>query len=114
MTFTEYERLAINTAAGASTESKEGALLNAALGFAGEGGEICDKVKKYIFHGHDPHKEGEREALIGEVGDVMWYCMLACWALDTTMEQAAKNNVLKLKERYPNGFSAERSEARYT
>lgn len=42
---------------------------NAALGFAGEFGEICDLIKKHEFHGH----ELDKEKLKLELGDLLFY-----------------------------------------
>ena len=40
---------------------------NYLLGLLGESGEVCEAVKKHIYHGHGPEKIQE------EVGDVFWY-----------------------------------------
>lgn len=113
MTFYEYERLAIQTAAAASIESSGSALLNAALGFAGESGEFCDILKKCLYHGHKMDKES-RAKLQAEVGDILWYASLAAYGLGTTMETIAQGNIEKLRKRYPDGFSSERSKERYS
>lgn len=39
------------------------------LGLVGESGEVCDLVKKHVLHGHAL----DREKLIKELGDVLWY-----------------------------------------
>lgn len=113
LSFNEYQQLALRTAAEASIESPDASIQNAALGFAGEGGEFCDLVKKLLFHGHLMTDE-VKQKLRDEVGDILWYCALACRGLDTTMEQVARDNVRKLAARYPEGFSQERSRGRYT
>ena len=48
-----------------------------------------------------------------ELGDIMWYMMQACRALDTTLEEIVQMNVDKLKARYPGGeFDVHYSENR--
>ena len=80
-------------------------LLNAALGLAGESGEVADHVKKYLFHDHPL----DREKLILELGDLQWYIMQACYALNTNIEAVMSANITKLEARYPNGFSSQAS-----
>ena len=64
-----------------------------------------DLLKKHRFHGH----ELNRDALIKELGDVAWYLAEAATALDVDLEEILIRNVEKLKARYPEGFSTERS-----
>lgn len=80
-------------------------LLLGALGVTGEAGEIADHIKKHVFHGHDL----DREHLIKEVGDVMWYLSAICTTLGIELGTAMQQNVDKLKRRYPDGFSHEAS-----
>lgn len=44
-----------------------------------------------------------------EIGDVLWFVSELCDALDCTMEDVMKMNIEKLTNRYPEGFSEERS-----
>jgi NTP pyrophosphatase (non-canonical NTP hydrolase) len=75
-------------------------LLNAALGVAGEAGELADLVKKDVFHGvpADPDK------VLKELGDVLYYITRVADAFGFTLEQVAQTNHDKLKARYPEGF----------
>lgn len=79
-----------------------------ALGVAGEAGEVADMVKKHLGHGH----ELDRDKLIKELGDVLWYVAGLAHLLDVPLSHVAFQNVLKLEKRYPNGFSHEASKAR--
>lgn len=78
---------------------------NGVLGLAGEAGECCDLVKKCYY------QDGRliRQALLDELGDVLWYVVETATALGFSLEAVAEHNVEKLKSRYPEGFSAERS-----
>ncbi|MGX7395330.1 MULTISPECIES: nucleoside triphosphate pyrophosphohydrolase family protein [Carnobacterium] len=103
MEFNEYQKLANRTLYG-----NEQVLTNCALGVASESGELVDLIKKYTFHGHDLNKK----ELVKEMGDVLWYLsQIAEWA-DIPFEDVAIQNIEKLKKRYPNGFSEERSRQR--
>ena len=45
-----------------------------------------------------------RKHLIIELGDVMWYVMQACKALEcNSIDEVIEGNVDKLKKRYPGG-----------
>ena len=87
-------------------------LLTAAVGINAEGGEFMEIVKKMVFQGK-PWTDDNREHLIIELGDVMWYVMQACAALDVSLEDVVSKNVDKLKKRYPGGdFDVYHSENR--
>ena len=87
-------------------------LTTAAIGIAAEGGEFAEIVKKMVFQGK-PWNEDNREHLIIELGEVMWYVAQACMALDVPFDDVIRGNVKKLEKRYPGGsFSVEKSEVR--
>ena len=87
-------------------------LLTAAVGISAEGGEFTEIVKKMVFQGK-PWNEDNREHLIIELGDVMWYVAQACMALEIDFDYVVKGNVKKLEKRYPGGsFSIDKSENR--
>ena len=77
-------------------------LLTAAVGINAEGGEFMEIVKKMIFQGK-PWNEDNREHLIIELGDVMWYVAQACMALEVSFDDVIAGNVKKLGKRYPEG-----------
>ena len=87
-------------------------LLTAGVGLAAESGEFLEIVKKMVFQGK-PWNDDNREHLIIELGDAMWYVMQACSALDVSLEDVVAKNVDKLKKRYPGGeFDVYKSENR--
>ena len=87
-------------------------LLTAAVGISAEGGEFMEIVKKMLFQGK-PWSHDNREHLIIELGDVMWYVMQACKALHVSLDEVIECNVDKLKKRYPGGdFDVHYSENR--
>lgn len=83
-------------------------LANAGLGLTGEAGEAADLIKKHLFHGH----ELDKEALVKELGDVLWYVALAADLIGVKLADIMLLNVAKLRARYPEGFSEERSRNR--
>lgn len=103
MEFNEYQAAALATAA--EFYDLKTALGITALGLSGESGEVADLVKKILGHGHPL----DREELIKELGDVLWYIAVMSNALECSLEDVAQINIDKLKARYPDGFSTERS-----
>lgn len=87
-------------------------LLTAGVGINAEGGEFLEIIKKMVFQGK-PWNEDNREHLIIELGDVMWYVAQATMALDISFDEVIETNVNKLKKRYPGGeFNVHNSEVR--
>ena len=87
-------------------------LTTAGVGLAAESGEFLEIVKKMVFQGK-PWSVDNREHLIIELGDVMWYVAQACMALDVDFEEVLEMNVKKLEKRYPGGsFNIHKSENR--
>ncbi len=89
-------------------------LLTAGVGINAEGGEFLEIVKKMIFQGK-PFNEDNREHLIIELGDILWYVAQACIALEIDFNEVIARNVKKLEKRYPGGafdiyYSENRSE----
>ena len=103
MTGTEYQKLAMRTNKSEATQEQN--LINGCLGLAGEAGEVCDIVKKYMFQGHNL----ETQKIVDELSDVLWYVALTAQGIGCDLDSIMEHNINKLKKRYPNGFEAERS-----
>ena len=87
-------------------------LLTAAIGLSAEGGEFAEIPKKILFQGK-PYNEESRFHMKRELGDIMWYWVNACHALDLDPNDVIAENVRKLESRYPGGsFDAHYSENR--
>jgi Domain of unknown function (DUF1937)./MazG nucleotide pyrophosphohydrolase domain. len=75
-------------------------LLHATLGLASEIGELNEAVKKYLFYG----KELDRDNLLEEAGDLLWYmALLARWFGQENFDAIMQSNYNKLTTRYPDG-----------
>ena len=103
MTINEYQKLAMTTKNPDLTGRD--LLINSVMGLCGESGEVIDLVKKHVSHGHPLNKE----KLIDELGDVAWYLAECADAIGISLEEVLIHNIEKLKKRYPEGFSTERS-----
>lgn len=87
-------------------------LLTGAVGLSCESGEFLEIVKKIVFQGKELN-DANREHLIVEMGDIMWYFAQACMALGITLDEVLIRNTVKLSARYPEGtFDVYRSENR--
>ena len=104
--FDAYQGIASKTRANDLDSDLEIAVL--ALGLTGESGETADIIKKMVGHKH-PFTEETGEAIISELGDVLWYIsQIADW-FGFDLSDVAAYNMDKLRKRYPDGFSTERS-----
>lgn len=103
MTINEYQKLAMTTLN--PDLDKKDVLINGVMGLCGESGEVIDIVKKHLAQGH----ELDKEKIIKELGDVAWYMAEIATVLDVELEDVLVQNIEKLKRRYPEGFSTEKS-----
>jgi NTP pyrophosphatase (non-canonical NTP hydrolase) len=85
--------------------SREQQLANAAIGLAGEAGEVADVLKKHLFQGHTL----DREKLKKEIGDVLWYLELLYRETSLTQTECEAVVITKLLQRFPNGFTSSAS-----
>ena len=99
----KYQELAMRTKKEGTTELQ--GLLNGCIGLAGETGEVCDIIKKYVFQGH----KLEKNKIVDELSDCMWYIALTADSIGCSLNSIMEHNIDKLIKRYPNGFEAERS-----
>lgn len=83
-------------------------LLNASTGEAGEAGELIDLVKKIAFHRLEVTPE-IRLKIKKELGDKLYYLARTARLFGFFMSTIMEANVVKLENRYPNGFDAERA-----
>ena len=87
-------------------------LLTASCGLGAEAGEFTEIVKKCMFQGK-PMNDDNIYHMKRELGDIMWYWMQGCMALDVDPNIIIQMNIDKLKARYPGGdFDAHYSENR--
>lgn len=94
------------------TDVNPALLMTAAIGLAAECGEFAEIPKKIVFQGK-PCDEDAVFHMKRELGDVMWYWVNACRALNLDPNDVIAENVKKLESRYPGGkFDAHYSENR--
>ena len=77
-------------------------MLTAAIGLSSEAGEFAEIVKKIIFQGKPCDADTEWH-MKRELGDILWYWVQGCMALNVDPNEVMKMNVDKLGKRYPGG-----------
>lgn len=99
MTLEEYQKEAQKTA----LYPEAYRLLYPALGLAGEAGELANKVKKVLRDHGGRLSEEAREAILAELGDVLWYVAQVATDLGESLEAVAQANLAKLRSRKERG-----------
>ena len=111
METSDYQKQAARTlidAPGFELSDQELMTIWNALGLAGEAGEVAEYVKKGILHQHGLDKSKLKK----EIGDVLWYVAALCTTQRLDMGEIMQQNIDKLKQRYPAGYSSEDSQKR--
>lgn len=75
--------------------------LHAAVGIAGEAGEVLDMIKKVWVYG----KPLDQNKLIEELGDIAYYYFYLLDLIGCDIETVIKQNMEKLSKRFPNGYT---------
>ena len=99
MHLSDYQQSAQRTRNPALSERDRA--LDAAAGLAEEAGEVLGLVRKHLMQ----QKPLDRDALLLELGDVLWCLAAVASDHDLDLEQVALANVAKLRARHPGGFS---------
>lgn len=71
-------------------------ILHMTVGISGEAGELLDAIKKQVIY----RKPLDRENVIEEIGDILFYLEGLCQSLSITLEECKIENIKKLSKRY--------------
>ena len=102
MTSKDYAQFVQNLKAPNKTSLESEQFLLAAVGLAGESGELLDKLKKVFWQGHPMDEKWFDEAIL-ELGDILYYLQLGCNAVGLSLDAIRDRNVTKLMKRYKCG-----------
>jgi NTP pyrophosphatase (non-canonical NTP hydrolase) len=103
MTFSEYQRQAKRTMPKNKPELSN--IIMLVFGSLGELGETVELIKKNKFHGHKLNKDKLKK----EIGDQLWYLTNTAEIFELSMDEIARDNITKLRIRYPDRFSEKHS-----
>jgi NTP pyrophosphatase (non-canonical NTP hydrolase) len=100
MLISEYQELSRRTATYPGAGDN---IVYPTLGLAGEAGEVAEKVKKLLRDDDGVMSRERREALAGELGDVLWYVAQVATEACLDLEDIAQGNLDKLLSRQQRG-----------
>jgi len=94
-----YQQQAMQTA----IYPKQHRVIYPALKLNGEAGEVAEHVGKALRDDGGDITDESREAIIKEIGDVLWYVAALANDLDVSLEEIAQQNIKKLRFRQERG-----------
>ncbi|HET7827487.1 MAG TPA: nucleoside triphosphate pyrophosphohydrolase family protein [Candidatus Saccharimonadales bacterium] len=104
MKFDDYQKKAISTDVyGGQGDVLSIAFINKVLGLVGEAGEVAEKVKKLQRNQVGKMTDSDRQELLKELGDVLWYLSAITHYLDESLGNLAQSNLDKLFDRKSRG-----------
>jgi NTP pyrophosphatase (non-canonical NTP hydrolase) len=104
MKFDDYQKKAITTDVyGGKGDVLSIAFINKVLGLAGEAGEVAEKVKKLQRNQNGKMTATDRQELLKELGDVLWYLSAIAYYLQEPLSNLAEANISKLLDRKDRG-----------
>lgn len=78
-------------------------LMGMVLGLGGESGEVLEKFKKLLRDQQGTITETDKQAIIKELGDILWYVTAVAHLLGSSLEEVARRNNAKLASRQQRG-----------
>ena len=99
MLLDEYQKQASTTAVYPNKHK----VLYPVVGMTAEAGEALNIVKRHLRSGDTELSHKTREALIEEVGDVLWYVAILAEDLGLSLSTVARENLEKLQLRKERG-----------
>lgn len=104
MKLSDYQDSAVATAIyPQSGTGSFNALSYATLGLVNEAGEVAGKLKKVWRDEEGKIGKTAEDALVGELGDVLWYLSAAASELGYSLDEVAERNIAKLNSRKERG-----------
>lgn len=104
MKLEEYSNKAITTLLGDHAITDMSAtLLSQVFGLMGESGEVAEKFKKLIRDKQGKISEEDRQEILKELGDILWYINSVSHLLGSSLEEVAKKNLDKVLSRKERG-----------
>ena len=93
----DYQKHAITTIVQTGDPFKD--LMAYILGLGGESGEVLEKVKKIVRDKGGVLTAEDKEKIVKELGDVLWYIAVIADGLNYDLQEVADINIKKLQDR---------------
>lgn len=103
MNFNDYQKSALTTAIFNQDPLMDKTIW--AMGISGEAGELLDKWKKIVAYKDGNINKEDKEQIIKEKGDVLWYVALFAHSLGVSLEEVVDVNLKKLADRKKRGVT---------
>jgi NTP pyrophosphatase (non-canonical NTP hydrolase) len=99
MTLEEYQKKALTTDINPGVQ----VFFDRMFGLVGEAGEMADKVKKWIRDDQAEWGKIDKDLMVSELGDVLWYVAALADSFDCSLDEVARRNLSKLADRHKRG-----------
>ncbi len=107
MTIDDYSKTAISTLmSDHAITDMDAALLSQVFGLVGESGEVAEKFKKLIRDKHGKIGDEDKQEILKELGDILWYVNSVATLLDSSLEEVAQKNLDKVLSRKDRGVTS--------
>ena len=100
LTLNDYQKAALRTTRGHDQPDE---LYHLLLGLVGETGEVAEKFKKLVRDKDGDLNKLDRDDIIKEFGDILWYLSVLADFLGVPLEEVAEKNIKKLTDRQERG-----------
>ena len=100
MEFDEYQKKAAKYDLFEAADVGEVGFLEKVLGLVGEAGETADKIKKILRDKDGVVSDEDRDLVVKELGDTLWYVAAISRYLGVNLSEVAEGNIEKLESRY--------------
>lgn len=106
MKISEYSEQAISTLLGDhDVIDMDATLISQVFGLVGESGEVAEKFKKLIRDKKGQISSEDRQEIIKELGDILWYVNSVSSLLGSSLEEVAEKNLEKVLGRKDRGVT---------
>ena len=101
MDFDKYQKMAAKyDLSKATSDLKAVGFIEKVLGLTGEAGETADKIKKILRDKNGVVSAEDKELVVKELGDTLWYIASIARYLEVPLSEIASINIEKLESRY--------------
>ena len=80
-------------------------LVSQVFGLMGESGEVAEKFKKLIRDNKGAISEEDKQEILKELGDILWYINSVSHLLGSSLENVAQKNLDKVLSRKERGVT---------
>lgn len=84
----------------ATSDLKAVGFIEKVLGLVGEAGETADKIKKVLRDKDGAFSDEDKELIVKELGDTLWYIASIARYLGVPLSEVADRNIAKLEDRW--------------